>query len=92
MVYGREIDGQTTTFGTTGYTYRNIFVLYDRLTNTVWYPSSAGAFEGIGGARRGERIPFIEEPPVMKLSEWRRLHPDTEVLLEDASRVRPASR
>ena len=33
----------------------------------------------------GEKIPFIEKPPIMTLDEWRTLYPSTLVLLEDAS-------
>ena len=32
----------------------------------------------------GEKIPFIEKPPIMTLAEWRELYPETLVLLRDA--------
>ncbi len=86
-MYGREIDGVATTFGTTGYTYASVFVLYDRLTGSVWYPVNDGAFDAIGGPRLGEQIPFLGKPPMVSLREWRRAHPHTDVLLEDASRL-----
>ncbi len=60
-----------------------MFVLYDRLTETVWYPLADGAFNAIGGPKRGAEIPFIEKPPIVTLGEWRSLHPQTDVLLED---------
>jgi len=84
VVYGREVDGTVTTFGTTGYTYDRVFVLYDRLTSTVWYPLDDEAFVGIGGPRRDARIPILAQPEVVTLAEWLKLHPDSEVLLEDA--------
>jgi hypothetical protein len=82
-VYGREIEGSVTTFGTTGYTYNRVFALYDRATGSVWYPLEDGAFDAIGGPKRGAKIPFIEKPQIMRLGEWRQRHPDTDVLLED---------
>ena len=78
------MDGVVTTFGTTGYTYNNIFLLYDRHSDTVWYPLDDGAFDGIGGTFLGHKIPFIAKPPIMTLAEWRRLYPETLVLLRDA--------
>ena len=83
MVYGREVDGKTTTFGTTGYTYGNIFALYDRLSGSVWFPGDKGAFDAIGGPQKGAKIPFIDQPPVVTLGQWRQEHPNTEILLED---------
>lgn len=84
MVYGREIDGEPVTFGTTGYTFNNIFLLYDRKTNAVWYPLDDGAFDAIGGIRHGAKIPFLEKPPIETLGEWLEKHPDSQVLLNDA--------
>lgn len=87
MVYGREVNDQVTTFGTTGYTFNNIFVLYDRLTDSVWYPLKDGAFNAIGGRRHGDRIPFLEKPPILKLGDWREAHPETDVLLDDSGNL-----
>lgn len=84
VVYGREIDGVETTFGTTGYTFDDTFVLYDRLTETVWYPLNDGAFDAIGGPKRGAVIPYIEKPPIVTLGAWHSRHPRTRVLLGDA--------
>ena len=82
-MYGREWDGEVTTFGTTGYTYDDVFLLYDRATRTVWYPLEEGAFDGVGGPELGRKIKFIEKPPVMTLGAWRLRHPNTVVLLHD---------
>ena len=77
------MDGVVTTFGTTGYTHNNVFLLYDRHSDTVWYPLDDGAFDGIGGTLLGQKIPFITKPPIMTLAEWQQLHPETLVLLRD---------
>jgi len=86
VVYGREVDGKETTFGTTGYTYNSIFMLYDRLTKTVWYPLDDGAFDGVGGEKLGGKIPFLAEPPIVTLGQWRKEHPNTQVLLKDGKK------
>ena len=85
-MYGREVDGTATTFGTTGYTFNNIFVLYDRQTETVWYPLQNGAFDAISGPRKGSRLSFLDKPPIVTLSQWCQEHPDTVVLLGDRGR------
>ena len=85
MVYGREVDGQVTTFGTTGYTLDSVFLLYDRLTRTVWYPQDSENLGAVGGPQLGRAIPIIEEPQVTTLDEWRALHPNTTVLLGSSS-------
>ena len=82
VVYGREIDGETTTFGTTGYTYRNTFLLYDRATESMWYPQVEGEFNAISGRLKGRALPFLAQPKVMSLGEWLELHPDSKVLIE----------
>ncbi len=83
MVYGRELDGKPTTFGTTGYTFDNTFVLYDRKTMSLWYPMGDGAFTAISGPYQGKKIPYLSESPVVTLGEWRARHPHTQVLLGD---------
>ena len=88
MVYGREVDGKVTTFGTTGYTHNSIFLLYDRLSDTVWYPLDDGVFDGVGGEHLGDKIPFLEKPPIVTLGAWRKDHPDTLVLLRDGKWTR----
>lgn len=81
-MYGREIDGTVTTFGTTGYTLDNVFLLYDRLSQSVWYPLGDGAFDAVGGPMLGKKIPYLLKPPVTSLGTWMQTHPDSLVLLE----------
>ncbi len=83
MVHGRDIDGNVDEFGVSGYTHRNTFILYDRRTTSLWYPLDDTQWTAISGPRRGETIPFIEEPGVVPLGIWRRQHPETVVLLGD---------
>ena len=81
VVYGREVNGEETSFGTTGYTYKNTFLLYDRKTESVWYPLNKGEMNAITGKLKGHKLSFIEEPEIMTLKEWRTRHPKTKVLL-----------
>ena len=87
MVYGREIDGKEVTFGTTGYTMNNVFVLYDRQDESVWYPTDEKHLEATSGASEGARIPFLDRPIPMRLGEWRKKHPNTMVLVRSAPAV-----
>ena len=84
MVHGREIEGRLDEFGVSGYVYKNVFLIFDRRTESLWYPLDDEKWTAISGPRRGETIPFVEEP-VMPLGKWREKHPDTEVLLGSKS-------
>ena len=81
MVYGREVDGIEVTFGTTGYTMNNVFVLYDRAAESVWYPTGDKHLEATSGAKKGTRIEFLDKPTPIPLAQWRKAHPKTRVLL-----------
>lgn len=81
VVYGREIDGELTTFGTTGYTHKRTFLLYDRKTESVWYPLKPGEMNAVSGTLAGKAMPFLGEPKRMPLGEWRDKHPDSLVLV-----------
>jgi hypothetical protein len=93
----REIDGAAVEFGTSGYTKDHVFVLYDRATESVWYPMSDGTLDAVAGADHGRSIPFVAKPDPMPLGDWLAEHPDSEVLLPseedvaelEAMRTRP---
>ncbi len=83
VVYGREIDGKITTFGTTGYTYNNTFVLYDRATESVWYPYQPNEMNAVSGPIAGNALPFLAQPKPVSLADWRRQYPESLVLIEN---------
>ncbi len=87
MVHGRVNIGAIDEFGVSGYVYKNVFVLYDRRTESLWYPFDKKQWTAISGPRQGERIPFIENPGPIPLGEWRKLHPNTLVLLGDRGAI-----
>ena len=68
-------------FGTTGYTMNNVFLLYDRRTESIWYPIKNGAFDAVSGEQKGAKIPFVAKPARIPLGKWRGKHPDTLVML-----------
>jgi len=77
-VYSREIDGRTLTLVPSGWTYKNTFVLYDRETETLWYPYKKGLM-GIQGEyfeRWLEKIPSKD----MSWRKWIKKFPGTKIL------------
>jgi len=77
-VYSRRIDGQTLTLAPSGWTYKNTFVLYDKETNTMWYPYRKGLM-GIQGKYFKRWLPKIESEDT-RWEKWRRKHPNSKVL------------
>ena len=69
----------------------HVFVLYDRDSNTVWYPGES-TLQAVGGQRRGEEIPFLDEPAPVALGDWMKDHPDSTVLLPTAEDFRALNR
>lgn len=90
MVHGREKDGKTDEFGVSGYVYKDVFLIYDRKTESLWYPLDNEKWTAISGARKGEMVPFMAEPGVVPLGEWRRGHPNTTVLLGSKREIEKA--
>ena len=80
-MYSGKINGETTTFGTSGMLYRSNKVMYDRLTNSLWNQLTS---EPVIGPLwdSGIKLDFF---PVMLTTweEWVELHPDTTVLEQD---------
>ncbi len=86
MVHGREIDGAIDEFGVSGYVHKNVFLIYDRKTESLWYPLDDEKWTAISGPRKGETIPFVEKA-VVTLGEWRKEHPTTVVLLGSKAQI-----
>lgn len=61
----------------------NVFVLYDRATNSIWYPTSNDHLEGTSGKLKGQQIQFLARPEPVALKKWREEFPETSVLLRD---------
>ena len=91
MVHGRERDGKIDQFGVSGYVHKDVFLIFDRRTESLWYPFDDSKWTAIAGPRKGETIPFVEKP-VVPLGQWRKEHPDTKVLLGSQARIEAAQR
>jgi predicted metalloprotease with PDZ domain len=63
----------------------HVFVLYDRATQSVWYPGEDQTLQAVGGLRKGASIPFLDEPAPITLAEWLEQHPESTVLLPSES-------
>lgn len=87
MVHGREINGEVEEFGVSGYVYKDVFLIYDRKTESLWYPLDNEKWTAISGARKDETISFMAEPGVVPLGKWRKQHPNTTVLLGSKNSV-----
>ena len=87
-MYSAKINGEPTTFGTSGMLYRSNKVMYDRLTNSLWNQFTG---EPIIGPLwdSGIRLDFF---PVLVTTweEWVELHSDTTVLSKETG-LYPAS-
>ena len=80
-MYSGKVNGEETTFGTSGFLYRSNKVMYDRLTKSLWNQLTG---EPVIGPLwdSGIKLEFF---PVMLTTweEWLKLHPDTTVLAQD---------
>jgi hypothetical protein len=87
VVHGRQHKDRTDEFGVSGYVYKDVFLIFDRKTESLWYPLDESGWTAIGGPRKGETIPFLSKPAPVALGEWRKEHPDTRVLLGSKKRL-----
>jgi hypothetical protein len=77
-VYGRQLDGKTLTLVPSGWTYKSTFVLYDRETETLWYPYDKGLM-GIQGKHFKRWLPKIPSEDT-RWENWSKEHPNSAVL------------
>jgi hypothetical protein len=80
-VYERTLDGESVSLGSSGYCYQEVFVLYDRSTDSLWYPKDEG-LTAITGQLVGKRLPFLNvQAEETTWGEWRKRYPNTEVVV-----------
>ena len=77
-MYSREIDGRTLTLVPSGWTYKSTFVLYDRETETLWYPYRRGLM-GIQGQYFKRWLPKLPSEDTI-WRKWKADHPETKVV------------
>ena len=73
-MYNREIDGRELTLVPSGWTYERTFVLYDKETETLWYPYKNGLM-GIQGRYFKRILPEFPHE-VTRWKKWVKKHPD----------------
>ena len=72
-MYSRIINGEEHTFGVSGKLIRNVLVMYDRETQTLW---SQLLGEAVSGELQGTQLEYL--PSIMTTWEnWQEMHPDT---------------
>lgn len=72
-MYSRDIGGQTYTFGVSGKLIRNVMVMFDRETETLWSQLLGRAVEGELAGTELEFFPYW----LMTWQEWKTRHPNT---------------
>lgn len=72
-MYSREIDGQEYTFGVSGKLIRNVLVMYDRQTGSLW---SQLLGEAVEGPLKGTQLEFL---PAWQTTwqDWKTRYPQT---------------
>ena len=88
-MYSAKIDGQPTSFGTSGFLYRSNKLMYDRKTNSLW--SSLVGEPVIGELAERDEIIRLDFFPVALTTwgEWVAENPDTKVLSLDTDYYSP---
>ncbi len=77
-----------TTLGVSGLLYNSDVLLYDRATESLW---SQIKMQAVSGPRLGEKLLLLPASHT-SWADWRRRHPDTEVLSTDTGHSRDYSR
>ncbi len=79
--YVREIDGQETTFGTSGRLYASALVMYDRATESLWTHFDGRAVVGVLTGHQLEPV----ASPLLAWSDFEAAHPNGQVLDRDST-------
>ena len=77
MVFSREVDGQTLTFGNTSALYQSDLVMYDHQTGSYWFQVAGEAVVGTMTGAHLEPLPFATMP----WGQWKAPHPDILLLV-----------
>ena len=88
MVYSRNIEGRTYTFGVSGRLYKSNVLLYDHQTESLW---SQLMHQSISGPMVKKKLDRISSRRTSWKS-WRKKHPQTLVLSTDTGYMRDYSR
>lgn len=84
-VFDPVVQGERVEFGTSGKLWKSNLVMYDRKTDSLW-PQVLG--EAVVGEMTGTALPVLPSDQV-RFGDWKRLHPDGEVLSRETGSLRP---
>lgn len=84
MVFDRNIDGKTRTFGVSGLLYRSDVLMYDRETESLW---SQLAMKAISGPAVGKELTWLPSEQ-LTWKAWHEKYPHGEVLSTDTGHLR----
>lgn len=88
IVFERKLDGQAVEFGTSGKLWKSNLVMYNRTDNikkeSLW---SQVLGEAIVGEHTGTKLKVLPSD-VIRYSDWKKLHPNTQVLSKDTGTIR----
>ncbi len=73
VVFSREVDGQTLTFGNTSALYQSDLVMYDHQTGSYWFQVAG---EAVVGTLTGTHLKALPST-TMPWGNWKALHPET---------------
>ncbi len=79
------IDGEEYTFGVSGKLIRNVLVMYDRQTGSLW---SQLLGEAVEGELLGTELSYLPSQ-LTTWTDWKTRHPDTQALVKRGSRGDP---
>ncbi len=72
-MYAREVNNRELTFGVSGKLIRNVLVMYDRQTESLW---SQLLGESVSGELQGSKLEFLPSWH-MTWGQWKETHPET---------------
>ena len=82
------VNDQEIEFGTSGKLYNSELIMYDRLTDSYWPQSLGMAVVGPSTGKILEKVPL----DTVRWKDWKKVHPDTEVLSRTTGFIRDYNR
>ena len=76
VVFSREVDGETLTFGNTSALYQSDLVMYDHQTGSYWFQVAG---EAVVGTLTGSRLKPLPST-TMPWGAWKALYPETRLI------------
>ncbi len=89
VVYERSLNGITEEFGVSGKLYDSNLLMYDKSTESYW---SQALGEAVYGEKTGTVLPLYQYFENITWDEWKKAHPDGEVLSKNTGFVRDYTR